>query len=129
MRGHEIAATPRKAHQRVNGGAAAERRITANIDLAGRFIDSLFDNPALLDEIPDGASVVILPDDDPRLARMNEEAGRRMQASGKTVRFFRLTDPRLGPRRAGVGIAGGLVRRSTPKVRRAQRTHPRPRSV
>jgi hypothetical protein len=66
--GHQIVATPRKARSGVAGGAASERRITANIGLAGRFIDSIFENPALLDDIPDGASVIFLPDDDRRLA-------------------------------------------------------------
>jgi len=83
----------------------AEDRVTANVALAGRFIASIFDDPDVLDEIPEGASVIVLPDDDPRVAAANREGGLRLRATGKPVRVFRLAA--LPRTRRRVAVAGG----------------------
>ncbi len=61
---------------------AANDRIGRNIDLAFQFLDEVIDAPAHADDVPDGATVVVLPVDDPEfnrgqmdLARMSATAG------------------------------------------------------
>jgi len=44
---------------------------TANIRLAGRFLREIVDDPAILDTLPDDATVVLLPEGDPDLAGAN----------------------------------------------------------
>lgn len=45
--------------------------VERNMDLAFQFIGQILNDPALLDEIPDGATVVLLPDDDPGQTNAN----------------------------------------------------------
>ena len=66
---------------------AANERIRKNLELTRRFMRAIFDDPAILDTIPDGASVILIPDDDPELAEANERGGRAMERAGKPVRF------------------------------------------
>jgi hypothetical protein len=47
------------------------KQISKNIDLAGRFLRAMIDNPAHMDEIPDHASVIGMPEDDLELAQQN----------------------------------------------------------
>jgi hypothetical protein len=42
-----------------------------NLDLAGGFLADLLENPSKLEEIPDGASIVLIPADDQELADAN----------------------------------------------------------
>lgn len=44
---------------------------TRNIRLTGRFLAEVMDDPDILNEIPDDATVVLLPTDDPELAQYN----------------------------------------------------------
>lgn len=44
---------------------------TRNIRLTGRFLEEILDNPDILDEFPDDATVVLMPPDDPDLALYN----------------------------------------------------------
>ncbi len=45
------------------------------IELAGEFMAAILDNPALLERVPDGATITLVPDDDPDLAEANISAG------------------------------------------------------
>ncbi|HET8523368.1 MAG TPA: DUF5647 family protein [Thermomicrobiales bacterium] len=42
-----------------------------NIELAFTFMHDVLDDPALLDEIPDGVTLVLIPADDPATAEAN----------------------------------------------------------
>lgn len=50
-------------------------RVSRNIDLTRWFTLSILEDPAILDEVPDGTIVVLLPDDDPDLAETNLQGG------------------------------------------------------
>lgn len=67
--------------------AARDARVAETLDLAKRFINAIFDDPSLLDDIPEGANVIFLPHDDPDLAERNRAAGLRMRAAGHLVHF------------------------------------------
>lgn len=48
-----------------------------NLTLSFEFERYLLENPELLDEIPSGAEVVLLPKDDPELYQLNLESAQR----------------------------------------------------
>ena len=72
---------------------AKTARIGKNIDLAFRFLDEVIDDPSRLAEIPDGATVVALPPDDPELARENVGKAARLSKGGRVVRLYRVGAP------------------------------------
>ena len=43
-----------------------------NLDLLNEFMKYAFDHPKILEEIPTGAELIILPSDDPDLIRENK---------------------------------------------------------
>lgn len=45
--------------------------VTKNLELVRRFTLSIFEDPSLLDDIPDGITLVLIPDDDAELAQAN----------------------------------------------------------
>jgi hypothetical protein len=53
--------------------------IEKNITLAFEFERYLLEHPELLERIPSGAEVVLLPKDDPELYRVNRETALRQQ--------------------------------------------------
>jgi hypothetical protein len=62
--------------------------ITAkSFDLARRWGLALIDDPALLDEIPQGANLVLVPDDDPAFADAKIELGIAAIRRGENVYF------------------------------------------
>lgn len=69
---------------------AAERNITAAFDFAA----AILDDPALLDTVPDGATVVFLPDDDPAMLESNLRLGTDAARNGANVYFIHV--PSLG---------------------------------
>jgi hypothetical protein len=60
-----------------------DRNLTLSFDLASAIVD----DPALLDEIPEGATVIFLPDDDPELATANRAIGLAALDRGEDVYF------------------------------------------
>jgi hypothetical protein len=64
--------------------------VAKNLDLAARWVRMIFLDPTLLDQIPEGANVVFLPEDDPELAEANRRGGEAMRRAGKTVSFIPL---------------------------------------
>jgi hypothetical protein len=50
-----------------------DEQVERNLSYAFDLLDKLVHAPELLDEIPDGAHVVVLPDDDPDLRAANKE--------------------------------------------------------
>ena len=73
----------------MNSADETDARITENIGRAARFLDEVFDDPDLLDEIPAGAYVLVA-DSTADQATM-EDAAARMTAAGKTAKVFRLS--------------------------------------
>jgi hypothetical protein len=69
---------------------AAARRIDQTLALTERFIDAVFEDPSLLDGIPNGASLVFLPSDDDELAEANKEAAVEMRRAGASVALVRV---------------------------------------
>lgn len=59
--------------------------IDANLELSRRFFSAVFDDPSLLDDLPQGATLVLIPIDDPDLARANLVAAEREVSLGKQV--------------------------------------------
>lgn len=60
-----------------------------NLHLAAAHLRAILADPALLDEIPDGAIIVDLPDD-PQLAEYNRVIGMRREAEGRRVSYRRV---------------------------------------
>jgi len=58
---------------------------TKNIRLAARFVRGVIDNPAILDTIPGGTTVVLQPVDDPELAANNARLAAHLIAEGEPV--------------------------------------------
>ncbi len=67
----------------------AERAATVdrNLELSRRFTLATFADPTIADDIPDGAMVVLIPDDDPDHARANIEIGLAAVRRGENVYF------------------------------------------
>lgn len=58
-----------------NQEAIVEKNITLSFEF-GRYV---LEHPEVLEQIPQGAEIVLLPRDDPELYRINLEAARRAQ--------------------------------------------------
>lgn len=60
--------------------------ITANnVGVAFDFARSIVDDPTILDEIPDGATLVLIPDNDPEAMNKNLEFARAALERGEDV--------------------------------------------
>jgi hypothetical protein len=67
------------------GSDATAAMIDANLELSRRFFSAAFDNPSLLEDVPTDATLVLIPIDDPDLARANVAAAEREASLGKRV--------------------------------------------
>lgn len=56
--------------------------------LAGVFMRQIAANPAIAPTIPDGTTVILLPDNDPELAAYNTKLGMHAIASGANAYFL-----------------------------------------
>lgn len=65
----------------------ARAQITKNIDCAFRLVLDIVDDPSILDEIPDDATMVLRPPDTPDLAEANRQGGIRLERRGHNVTF------------------------------------------
>src|SRR6476620_10715042 len=66
---------------------------TRNLGVAGQFFRSVLNDPEILDGIPDDATVVLMPADDPEIAHANLEMALRQSDSGKNVLLYRVGTP------------------------------------
>ncbi len=62
-----------------------ESLIRKNLDLLDEFKKYAFDHPEVLDQVPHDASLVILPEGDLPLERVNRQTARRLRAKGEEV--------------------------------------------
>ena len=70
-----------------------ENRMRENLDLLNEFMKYAFDHPQILDKIPSGAEVVILPLDDPDLMRENKKMAEIHIKAGKQVVLVKFRRP------------------------------------
>jgi hypothetical protein len=56
-----------------------------NIKLAFSFMHDILDDPGILDEIPDGVTLVLIPADDPATAEANLEIATDEARNGRDV--------------------------------------------
>ncbi len=64
--------------------------ISRNIELAFAMTKELLDNPALIEQVPDKATVFVAPPDDPDFARRQMERARTFAADGCRSVVWRL---------------------------------------
>jgi hypothetical protein len=55
------------------------------IELSAAFVDAFYEDVSILDDIPNGSTLVPLPDDDPELAEINLQQGIRSAQDGADV--------------------------------------------
>ncbi|HEU5430632.1 MAG TPA: hypothetical protein VFU81_03165, partial [Thermomicrobiales bacterium] len=67
--------------------------IDANIDLAFRFLEELFDEPARIEQVPSGSTVYVVPPDAPAVWRGQTARALRAAESGKAAYLWRLGVP------------------------------------
>lgn len=75
-----------KAEPTLDTATAADR----NLALIGDMLQAQLANPDLLNEIPNGATVVLIPEDDAELAEYNFGVARTLVARGKNVYLKRV---------------------------------------
>ncbi len=75
-----------KAEPTLDTATAADR----NLALIGDMLQAQLANPELLNEIPNGATVVLIPEDDAELAEYNFGVARTLVARGKNVYLKRV---------------------------------------
>lgn len=64
-----------------------------NMDLLNEFMKYAFDHPQILEKIPSGAEVIILPSDDPDLMRENKKTADAHVKAGKQVVLVKFRKP------------------------------------
>lgn len=74
----------------MNEFARFEHRTMAErvIELTSAFMESIAANPAVAPMIPDGATLILIPDNDPELAAHNVSLGIGAIAAGENVYFL-----------------------------------------
>ena|SRR5688572_4111775 len=72
---------------------AAAEHTTKNLALAGRFLREALDDPAILDAILAGSTLVLMPPDDPELAAANLHLAERLSAESD-VHVYPVGQPR-----------------------------------
>jgi len=79
-----------------NREAIAEKNITLSFE----FERYVVEHPEILEQIPDGATVIFLPKDDPELYRVNLETAHKAQVTGRTPSVVFLEVEALAPARS-----------------------------
>jgi len=73
--------------------AATIAQTDSNLRLLREFTRRFTANPELLAQIPDGATLVLLPDDDDNTREMNIEMGLAAVRAGRNVYFMHMQPP------------------------------------
>ena len=71
-----------------------ETIVKKNLDLHAEWMRYLFEHPEAMDQIPEGAQVVILPTDDPELAQENTKTLTAAQSHGVPIVVVHLASPK-----------------------------------
>jgi len=71
-----------------------EEMVKRNLDLHSEFLRYTFENPEILDEIPKGATLVILPEDDEELYNENMKIVEDKKEKGLPVIVIKMKTPK-----------------------------------
>ena len=71
-----------------------EEIVKKNLDLQAEFMRYSFEHPDILDKMPKGAQLVILPEDDPELYEENSKIVRSHREKGIPVIIAKMKTPR-----------------------------------
>jgi hypothetical protein len=77
-----------------------ETIVEKNITLSFEFERYILEHPEVMEQIPDGAQVVLLPQDDPELYRINLNAAHKARQTGETVPIVYVEIEALAPPRS-----------------------------
>ena len=69
--------------------------IKRNLDLLNEFMKYAFENPDVLEKIPPGAELIILPFDDPELYEYNKKMADRLSSQGEEVVCVKMKMPKI----------------------------------
>jgi hypothetical protein len=73
--------------------------IRRNLDLLNEFMQFAFESPDILDQIPPGTELIILPENDPELCKANQETLEALKRQGKSSTVVHMRKPeRIPPR-------------------------------
>lgn len=73
--------------------------VRKNLDLLNEFMQCAFETPDILDQIPPGAELIILPENDAELSQANQETLEGLRRQGKPCTVIHLRKPeRIPPR-------------------------------
>ncbi len=70
--------------------AKVDAQVARDMEWTLEFLQSILADPSILDEIPDEASLFLLPDDDPELAEANRRSAERARQRGRPVYVRRM---------------------------------------
>ena len=79
-----------------------ETIIEKNMTLSFEFERYLLENPAVMEQIPNDAEVVLLPKDDPELYQINLKAAQEAQAKGEKALVVFVEIEALAPPRSRI---------------------------
>ena len=68
--------------------------IKKNLDLHAEWMRYTFEHPDVLDQIPQGAELVIIPNNEPYLARENQKVADELKAKGLPLMVIHLDLPK-----------------------------------
>lgn len=68
--------------------------IKKNLDLHVEWMRYVFEHPEILDQIPQGAEIVIIPSNDPELDKENQKVAQEVKAKGLPLVIIHLDLPK-----------------------------------
>jgi len=71
--------------------------IKRNLDLLNEFMKIAFDQPEILDKVPKGSELIILPENDPELYAANLKIKQLLEEKGEKVVVVRMKRPEIIP--------------------------------
>jgi hypothetical protein len=72
-----------------------EKAVSKNLDLLNEFMKYAFENPDVLEKIPPGAELIILPLDDLELYEYNKGMADRFLSQGEEVVCVKMRKPKI----------------------------------
>ena len=78
--------------------------VRKNLDLINEFMQFAFDSPDILDQIPPGSELIILPENDPELYKANQETLEGLKRQGKSYTVVHMRKPERIPPRIEVAV-------------------------
>ena len=78
--------------------------IRRNLDLLNEFMQFAFESHDLLDQIPPGTELIILPENDPELCKVNQETLKGLKRQGKSYTVVHMRKSERIPPRIEVAV-------------------------